>query len=77
MQLPRLAGRAHDSQASVHAVLQQTPSVQNPLAHSTPEPQVAPLSFGGTQALDEQMNPAAQSASWLHCAGQPEEALQT
>jgi hypothetical protein len=42
-QEPTEPTRLHRSQVAVHALLQQTPSVQKPLAHSVPETQAAPV----------------------------------
>jgi hypothetical protein len=44
-QVPLLPPRLHARHAVVHTTLQQTPSVQKPLAHSLDMPQVWPLSF--------------------------------
>ena len=44
-----LALTLHDWQAGQLDVVQQTPSVQLPAAHSVAAPQVAPFDFLGTQ----------------------------
>jgi hypothetical protein len=44
----------HASQAPPHAVLQQTPSTQLPLAHSPAPAQLEPFVFFATQAPPEQ-----------------------
>jgi hypothetical protein len=42
-QIPGAPAVLHDLHVSVHALLQQTPSTQNPLAQSPSHPQAAPL----------------------------------
>ncbi len=44
-----LALRLHDSQVPQALLLQQTPSVQKPLAHSSLTPQVLPSAFLAVQ----------------------------
>jgi hypothetical protein len=44
-QTPGAAGVLHDLQLSVQAVLQQTPSTQNPVAQSAAQPQAAPFAL--------------------------------
>jgi hypothetical protein len=43
VQVPTLPGRAHESQAPVHAVSQHTPSTHWPEAHALVPPQLVPL----------------------------------
>jgi hypothetical protein len=45
VQLPIAVGAAHVRHVSVQAVLQQTPSTQKPLPHSTPQVHACPFSF--------------------------------
>jgi hypothetical protein len=61
--------------ASVHAVLQQTPSVQNPLWHPLPALHAAPFSFK-PQELFTQVSGATQSVSLVQVVLQAPE-LQT
>jgi len=78
VQVPIDATRSQASQAPVHEALQQTPSAQNPLPHSSPAPQTAPSPFFGVQAPLEQKLPAAQAAPDAQVAGQAAaEPLQT
>jgi hypothetical protein len=44
-QTPGAAGVLHDLQLSVQAVLQQTPSTQNPVAQSAAQPHAAPFAL--------------------------------
>jgi hypothetical protein len=53
-QLPTLPATSHASHWPVHAVSQQTPSTQEPLAHWPGPPQVSPGPFRGVHT------PAAQ-----------------
>ena len=43
--VPGAAAVLHDLHVSLHAVLQQTPSAQNPLEQSPPHPHPCPLAF--------------------------------
>jgi hypothetical protein len=49
LQVPKLPGRAQLWQGLLQEPLQQTPSTQKPLLHSTPLPQSAPSGFFRTQ----------------------------
>ena len=60
--VPRLLGAAQVWQVPPHAVLQQTPSTQNPLMQSPPTAQAVPLFSCGTQWPAAQWLPAVQSA---------------
>jgi hypothetical protein len=51
VQTPTWPARLHASQAPPHVVLQQTPSMQNPLVHSLPDPHDVPL--GAVSAIRE------------------------
>ena len=57
--VPTAPARLHASQPPAHAVLQHTPSTQEPEAHSALEEQTAPFDFGNTHAPPRQLAPAA------------------
>jgi hypothetical protein len=57
---------AHALQPPVHAVSQQTPSTQLPLAHSEPALHTVPLVLGATHTLPTQAPPGAQSVTDVH-----------
>jgi hypothetical protein len=66
---PLLPFSAQASHCPSQASLQQTPSVQNPLAHSEVAAQDAPASFCISHCLASSQNdPSAQSASFAHVA---------
>jgi hypothetical protein len=64
--VPVLAGRLHASQVPAQALLQHTPSVQKPLAHSLPAAHTAPPRLFVTHAPALQNALDAQSASPAH-----------
>jgi hypothetical protein len=65
--VPAVAARAHERQAPVQAVRQQTPCAQTPLAQARPSSHAAP---GGLRPHEPftQKAPAAQSPSAMHVA---------
>jgi hypothetical protein len=65
LQVPALPGRAHDMHEPAHAVLQQVPWTQIPLAHSEPSPQIAPSNLRPHEPLLHTPG-GAQSASAVH-----------
>jgi hypothetical protein len=70
LQVPIEPVTLHASHAPEHAVLQQTPSAHDPLAHSAATPHVAPLAFGTMQTPPTQWSPVAHAASELQVDGQ-------
>ena len=60
-------GRLHALQVAWHALAQQTPCSQKPVAHSLAAPQVTPLPLS-TQAVPLQVAGAMQSAELVACA---------
>jgi hypothetical protein len=63
VQVPSRPARPHASHWPLQLVLQQTPSVQKPLAHWLPSVQVAPLVTLGTQVPLEHQSPLTHWAS--------------
>ena len=59
--VPTLPVVSHASHAPPHAALQQTPSVQTPEVHDTPEVQAFPFATLGTQMLPLHQLPVEQS----------------
>jgi hypothetical protein len=72
VQVPAVAERAQERHVPVHAVLQQTPCAQKPLAHSAPSAQVAPGDLRPHEPLPLQTAGASQSASAAQLALQAE-----
>ena len=62
-QLPWKPGKAQVLQVPQPAAMQQTPSAQLPLKHSSPDTHVAPLASRLVHTFDMQVNPVAQSPS--------------
>ena len=71
MHVPGCVGTAHDWQVPVHAVRQQTPCAQKPVAHSVPSLHAAPGDLSPQEPLAHTEG-ETQSASDLHVALQAE-----
>jgi hypothetical protein len=76
-QVPTLPTTSQASSGPVHAVSQQTPCAQKPLAHSEAALQVSPLLSSGAHAFAEQKKPVAHSLPVLHEAKQVPVSLHT
>ena len=59
--VPGWLGRLQEKHPVVQLVLQQTPSAQMPLLHSTPVAQAVPFGLRFVHDPDWQLNPVAQS----------------
>jgi hypothetical protein len=62
--VPPVRAAEHAWHAPVQAALQQTPSTQKPLVHSSAAVQPTPFACLATHAVPEQYAPAAQAASF-------------
>jgi hypothetical protein len=64
--VPPVSAAEHAWHAPVHAVSQQSPSAQKPLAHWSVALHAVPLVPFGTHALPEQKEPATHAVSFAH-----------